>query len=94
MRPRIVVTGLGAVTPIGTGAEELWEGLLAGRSGFTPVESFDTGRFSVHVGAEVRGFDPGRWLRTLEPEKLGRASQFAASAARMALADAGLDAAA
>jgi 3-oxoacyl-[acyl-carrier-protein] synthase II len=91
---RVVVTGLGAVTPVGAGAAETWEALLAGRSGFAPVESFDTGRFPVHVGAEVRGFDPARWLQTLPPERLGRASQLAAAAARMALADAGVDPAA
>ncbi|HVF58498.1 MAG TPA: beta-ketoacyl-[acyl-carrier-protein] synthase family protein [Thermoanaerobaculia bacterium] len=92
MKRRIVVTGLGAVTPVGTGAEELWSGLLAGRSGFAPVESFDTGRFNVHLGAEVRGFEPAAWVRRLDPASLGRASQFAVAAARMALADAGLDA--
>ncbi len=92
MKRRIVVTGLGAVTPVGTGADELWSGLLAGRSGFTPVESFDTGRFNVHLGAEVRGFEPAAWVRTLDPAALGRASQFAVAAARMALADAGLEA--
>lgn len=92
MRGRIVVTGLGAVTPVGTGADELWSGLLAGRSGFAPVESFDTGRFNVHLGAEVRGFEPKRWVRTLDPAALGRASQLAAAAARMALTDAGLEA--
>jgi 3-oxoacyl-(acyl-carrier-protein) synthase len=92
MRDRIVVTGLGAVTPVGTGAEELWSGLLAGRSGFALVESFDTGRFNVHLGAEVRGFEPAAWVRTLAPAALGRASQLAVAAARMALADAGLEA--
>ena len=55
-RPRVVVTGLGAVTPIGTGREVVWSGLLAGRSGFGPVDSFDTGRYTVHVGAEIRDF--------------------------------------
>ncbi|HEY9420336.1 MAG TPA: beta-ketoacyl synthase N-terminal-like domain-containing protein, partial [Thermoanaerobaculia bacterium] len=47
MRTRIAVTGLGLVTPIGAGRQEVWEGLLAGRSGFAPVESFDTRSFSV-----------------------------------------------
>ncbi|HEX9671587.1 MAG TPA: beta-ketoacyl-[acyl-carrier-protein] synthase family protein [Thermoanaerobaculia bacterium] len=92
MRGRVVVTGLGAVTPVGTGVEELWSGLLAGRSGFSPVESFDTGRFNVHLGAEVRGFEPAAWVRTLDHAALGRASQLAVAAARMALADAGLEA--
>lgn len=87
---RIVVTGLGLVTPVGTGREEVWEALLAGRSGIRPVQSFDTGRFTTRLGAEVPGFEPR--LRTLDPAKTGRASQFAATAARMALEDAGLGA--
>jgi 3-oxoacyl-[acyl-carrier-protein] synthase II len=88
---RIAVTGLGLVTPVGAGRREVWEGLLAGRSGFAPVESFDTKAFTTHLGAEVRGFDPSPWVRRLEAAALGRASQLAIAAARMALEDAGLD---
>ncbi|HEX7182244.1 MAG TPA: beta-ketoacyl-[acyl-carrier-protein] synthase family protein [Thermoanaerobaculia bacterium] len=91
MSRRIAVTGLGVVTPVGTGREEVWDNLLAGRSGFSPVESFDTSRFSVHVGAEVRGFHPEPYVRRLDPARLGRASQLAIAAARLALQDAGLD---
>lgn len=91
MTSRIVVTGLGLVTPIGTGRQEVWEGLLAGRNGFSPVESFDAGRHSSQIGAEVRGFRPEAHLRRLDPARIGRASQFAAAAARLALADADLD---
>jgi 3-oxoacyl-[acyl-carrier-protein] synthase II len=87
---RVVVTGIGVVTPIGTGRRAFWEGLLAGRSGFGPVGSFDTGRHPAHVGAEVRNFTPGPYLQTLAPGKLGRASQMAVAAARLALEDAGL----
>jgi len=94
VKPRVAVTGLGLVTPVGAGRDEVWEGLLAGRSGFAPVESFDTRAFSVHLGAEVRGFQAGPYVRRLDPGALGRASQMAIAAARMALADAGLDAAA
>jgi 3-oxoacyl-[acyl-carrier-protein] synthase II len=91
---RIVVTGIGAVTPVGTGREAMWEALLAGRSGIAEVESFDTGAYNVHLGGEVRGFDAHDHLRSLDPARLGRASQLAAAAARLALADAGLDGAA
>jgi 3-oxoacyl-[acyl-carrier-protein] synthase II len=91
MTRRIAVTGIGLVTPIGTGRQEVWEGLLAGRSGFAPVESFDTKAFSVHLGAEVRGFDPTPWVRRLDPASMGRASMLAIAAARQALEDAGLD---
>ncbi len=94
MTTPIAVTGLGAVTSLGTGHEALWDSLLAGRCGFSPVSSFDTARFSVHLGGEVRGFDPAPWVRRLDVTRLGRASQLAIAAARLALADAGLDAAA
>ena len=90
-RPRrIAVTGLGAVTPVGTGKEEVWASLLAGRLGFAPVSSFDTRSFNVHLGAEVRGFSPSPYVHRLDPARLGRASQLAIAAARLALADAGL----
>jgi 3-oxoacyl-[acyl-carrier-protein] synthase II len=89
----IAVTGLGAVTPLGTGREALWDNLLAGHCGFSPVSSFDTAKFNVHLGAEVQGFEPGPYVRALDPARLGRASQLAIAAARLALADAGLDAA-
>jgi 3-oxoacyl-[acyl-carrier-protein] synthase II len=91
MKTRIAVTGLGLVTPIGAGRQEVWEGLLAGRCGFAPVESFDTRAFSVHLGAEVKGFDPVPWVRCQDPAAMGRASQLAIAAARQALEDAGLD---
>jgi 3-oxoacyl-[acyl-carrier-protein] synthase II len=91
MKARIAVTGIGLVTPIGAGREEVWGGLLAGRSGFAPVESFDTKAFSVHLGAEVRGFDPAPWVRRQDPAAMGRASLLAVAAARQALEDAGLE---
>jgi 3-oxoacyl-[acyl-carrier-protein] synthase II len=91
MKSRIAVTGLGLVTPLGVGRQEVWERLLAGRSGFAPVESFDTRAFSVHLGAEVRGFDPSPWVRRQQAGELGRASLLAIAAARQALEDAGLD---
>jgi 3-oxoacyl-[acyl-carrier-protein] synthase II len=91
MDPRIAVTGLGLVTPIGSGRDEVWNGLLAGRSGFAPVESFDTRAFNVHLGAEVRGFDPAPYVERLAAGSLGRASKLAIAAARMALADAAID---
>ena len=88
---RIAVTGLGWVTPIGAGREEVWEGLLSGRSGFAPVESFDTRLFNSHLGAEVRGFHPEPYARRQDPAALGRASLLAIAAARMALEDAGIE---
>src|SRR2546430_11119663 len=89
MQSRIVVTGIGVVTSIGTGREQFWDNLLAGRCGISVVESFDTGGYGVHRGAEVKGFDASTYLRNLDAAHLGRASQFAIAAARLALTDAG-----
>jgi 3-oxoacyl-[acyl-carrier-protein] synthase II len=82
---RVVITGLGLVTPIGAGRELFWKNLTAGANGIGPVESFDTSAFPVHIGAEVKDFDPSGY------ESLGRGSQLAVAAARMALDDSGID---
>jgi 3-oxoacyl-[acyl-carrier-protein] synthase II len=89
-RPRVVVTGVGVVTSIGVGAEAFWRALLGGACGISPVESFDTSRYGVHIGGEVKQFDPAPFARRLRPEAMGRASQLAIAAARLALDDAGL----
>jgi 3-oxoacyl-[acyl-carrier-protein] synthase II len=91
MPQRVVITGIGVVTPLGTGRERLWQALLAGRCGTGPVESFDTAAYRVRRGAEVKGFRPEPYVRRLDPAGLGRTAQFAIAAARLALADAGLD---
>jgi 3-oxoacyl-[acyl-carrier-protein] synthase II len=88
-----VVTGLGVVSSIGTGATEFAEGLRAGRSGARPIGRFDTTGFAYANGCEVVGFEPARWLRHLAAEEVGRAAQFSVAAARMAVADAGIAAA-
>jgi len=87
---RIVITGLGLVTPVGVGREEAWRALLAGCCGIREVESFDATGFTSRLGAEVRGFEPAGLLARIDPAGVGRASQFAAVAARLALTDAGL----
>ena len=89
--PRVVVTGFGAVSPLGPTWQALWEGLLEGRTGFAPVTTFDTSAFRVHRGAEVREFDPGPSFRRLDVTRHGRASQLAVAAARAAVDDAGLE---
>ncbi|MFJ1897575.1 MULTISPECIES: beta-ketoacyl-[acyl-carrier-protein] synthase family protein [unclassified Streptomyces] len=90
-RPRqVVITGLGLVTSIGLGVEEFLGGLRAGRSGAKPITAFDTTGFAHSQGCEVTDFRPADWIRTIDPEELGRATQFAVAAAGMAAADAGL----
>jgi 3-oxoacyl-[acyl-carrier-protein] synthase II len=79
------------VTPIGTGREEFWRNLLAGSCGIGPVESFDTTGFNVHRGGEVKQFQPSTYVLRLDPLGLGRASQFAIAAARLAVEDAEMD---
>lgn len=82
---RVVVTGLGAVTAIGTGADEYAAGLRAGRDGARPVSSPALKDFGHANACEVAGFEPARWIRTLDPAGLGRAAQFGLAAARMAV---------
>jgi 3-oxoacyl-[acyl-carrier-protein] synthase II len=88
---RIVVTGIGVVTPIGTGRERFWTNLLEGQSGIEMVQSFDTSSYSVHRGAEVHDFEVENYVSNLDAAHLGRASQFAIAAARLALADANVE---
>ncbi len=90
-RERIVVSGIGSVTPVGVGREETWRNLLAGRSGISPVESFDTSQYRVHRGAEVKGFSADGYFEHFDPRNVGRASQLAVAAARLALRDAGIE---
>ncbi|MEU7619879.1 beta-ketoacyl-[acyl-carrier-protein] synthase family protein [Micromonospora rifamycinica] len=88
---RVVVTGLGPVSSIGTGVSAFGASLRAGRSGISPITSFDPSGFPYRNGGEVRDFDPAAWLRRLPTARWGRSSQFAAAAARLAADDAKLD---
>ncbi|HEU4387738.1 MAG TPA: beta-ketoacyl-[acyl-carrier-protein] synthase family protein, partial [Blastocatellia bacterium] len=88
MQSRVVITGIGVVTSIGTGRGHFWDALLSGRSGVSEVESFDTSAYTVHRGAEVRGFRARDYVRKLDSSRMGRASQMAIAAARLALSDA------
>ena len=91
MTRRVVITGVGLVTAIGTGREQFWAALLAGKSGISPVTSFDTSPLPSHIGAEIRTFDPAKYVNRQPAENPGRASQLAVAAARLALEDAKLE---
>jgi 3-oxoacyl-[acyl-carrier-protein] synthase II len=88
---RVVITGIGAVTPIGTGAEGLWTGLRARRSAVGRVTRFDPAPFRTQVAGEVPDFRPTDFLEERRIRRLDRCSQFALAASRLALADAELD---
>ncbi len=88
---RVVISGLGLVTPIGTGVEGFWDGLRAGRSVVQRLTRFDPSPFRSHLAGEVAGFEPAEWIEPRRARRLDRCSQFSLAAARLALADAGLD---
>ncbi len=87
---RVVITGIGAVTPIGTGRKGLWAGVLAGRSAVRRITRFDPSPFRSQVAAEVRDFDPLDYLEPQRARRLDRYSQFAIAAAQGAVLDSGL----
>lgn len=90
-RPRVVVTGVGAVTPLALTAEETWQGLLAGRSGVGPVTRFDASGMPSRIAGEVKGFDPGKYIPLREARRMSLASQLALVAAQEALRQADLE---
>lgn len=87
---RVVITGIGVVTPLGIGLDAFWQGLSAGRSGVGPVTLCDPGDAPATIAAEVSGFDVRDYMDMKEARRISRASQFAVAAARMALDDARL----
>jgi 3-oxoacyl-[acyl-carrier-protein] synthase II len=87
---RAVITGIGAITPVGLSAPETWASLLAGRSGVRPVTRFDASRFPVRIAADVQGFDPLTVMTRKRARRTARFAQLATAAAKEALADARL----
>lgn len=90
-RKRVVVTGLGAVTPIGNTLQEYWEGLLSGRNGIGPITLFDPSSHSCRIAGEVKGFDPHDYLEKKEAKRMDRFAQFAIAASKQAIADASFE---
>jgi len=89
-RRRVVITGVGMVTPLGNDPESTWEALVAGESGAGPITHFDTSDYSVRFACEAKGFDPTVWIERKQARRMDRFSQLALSAARMAEADSGI----
>jgi 3-oxoacyl-[acyl-carrier-protein] synthase II len=90
-RPRVVITGIGAITPLGLTVAELWDGLLAGKSGITRITQFDASALPCQIAGEVKGFDPSRYINIKEARRMARCSQMALATAQEAIRDAGLE---
>jgi 3-oxoacyl-[acyl-carrier-protein] synthase II len=89
-RVRVVVTGMGAITPLGLTVEETWRGLVDGRSGIGRITQFDPSAYPVQIMGEVKGFDPADYIDPKEARRMSRFSQFAVAGAKMAVEDADL----
>ena len=89
-RHRVVVTGLGAITPLGISVPTFWESLLAGKSGAATITGFDASAFTTHFACEIRGFDPLNYLDRKQAQRLDRFAQYAVAASEEALRDAGV----
>jgi len=88
---RVVVTGMGVISPLGNGLSKFWKALMEGRSGIGPITRFDTTGFSTKIAAEVREFDPADYLDRKEAKRMDRFVQYAVAGAKMAVADAQLN---
>lgn len=87
---RVVVTGMGAITPIGNSVEEFWNGIKEGKTGFGPITYFDTADYRCKLAAEVKDFDPTQYMDKKSARRMEQFCQFAVAAAGQAIADAGL----
>ena len=90
-RRRVVITGLGAVTPLGLDVESTWAGLVAGRSGAGPITRFDTKDFATTFACELKGFDPETFLEKTEARKLDPYTHYMLAAADEAMRMCGID---
>ena len=89
-RPRIVITGIGVLSPLGNSLQESWDGAIAGRSGIGPITRFDASDLPCRIAGEVKDFKPKEFMNFKEARRMSRASQLAIAGARMAMQDAGL----
>ncbi len=91
MSNRVVITGMGAITPIGTGKDEFWKGLMEGRNGIDKITRFDASEYHAQIAGEVKDFDPTDYIDKKESKRMDRCTQFAVAAADLAIKDAKLD---
>ena len=90
-RRRVVITGLGAVTPLGNDVESSWDSLIAGKSGAAKIQNWDVTDYPVHFACELKDFDPAQWIDRKQARRMDRFAQMIVAAARQAEADSGLD---
>src|SRR4029079_3102849 len=90
-RRRIVITGMGAVTPLGCSVEKYWDALLSGRSGIAPITHFDATEFDTHFAGQCNDFDPGQWIEGKAVKRMDPFAQFALASAIQAVNESGLD---
>lgn len=90
-RTRVVVTGMGAITPLGNDVEQTWQGLIDGRSGVRPITAFDASGLGTRIAANVQGFDPGQFMDPKEARRLSRFIQFSVVSAGQAVKQSGID---
>ncbi len=87
---RVVITGMGAITPLGLTVDDFWQGCVEGRSGIVPITKFDCSRYPVQINGEVMGFDAANYIDYKEARRMARFTQFAVAASREAVASSGL----
>lgn len=91
MTNRVVITGLGAISPIGIGKDAFWQGLLAGKSGIDKITHFDASDFKAQIAAEVKDFNAADFIDRKEAKRMDRYTQFAIAATKLAFEDANMD---
>ncbi|MBZ0257247.1 hypothetical protein K8I31_14360, partial [bacterium] len=90
-RRRVVITGMGALTPVGNTVDEFWSSLIEGKSGTGPLTRFDSEGFASHVAAELKGFNPDDYIDPKESRRMDHFVQYAMACADQAMKDSGLD---
>ncbi len=90
-RIRVVVTGMGGMTPLGLSVDEYWNNLVNGTSGIAPITLFDASEYPCRIAGEVKDFDPVQYINSREARRMARFSQIAVAAAGVAIEDAELD---
>src|SRR5918911_771135 len=91
MKRRVVITGIGMISPLGIGNEATWQGLLEGRSGIGPITKFDASAYACRIAGEVKGFNAEDWIDKKEVKKSDTFIHYAVAAAQIAVDDAKLD---